>query len=707
MFGKIVYFNLLFLGLSPLTFADTSIESPQELDALVVTSNKNRDILDIDRPTEAGSRLGLSARENPASVAVVDRELMQQIGARDLQDAANILPGINLASFPGRGAFVSYRGFTGSQVNQLFNGIPLAYSIAVRPVDSWIYDRVEAVGGPSSFLYGASSVGGSLNYVTKTAVRVDQELTGRLSYGRFDTTETSIGVNQALNEQNWIRLDYSQGNSNGFIDRNETHSESMAFSWLSDITTNLSHTLAVEYQEETVNSPYWGTPTLQPQTGTLQIDKGISHNNYNVEDGIYQQRVRWLRSITDYQFNDKTALRNTFYHYRAERDYQNLEGYRYTDSTNSLIERRSGYQQRHEQEINGNRIELTHHGELFAQKSDWAFGFDFNTNHHTGFPTSSGTLDFIDPFDFDAGRFAELGIGPLQEGRSNRVKMISVFAENRQGLTDRLSLISALRYDHIDFELVSSPGAETSTSQWDTVSGRLGLVFELNDDVSLYTQYSTSSEPPGGTLTTSSNTTIDDFDISKGRQFEVGTKFNYWGGRGTSTIAAYHIVRKNFLVRDPNDSNMSIQVGQQTSKGLEFATSVQLTSQLRADGNIAFVDAEYDEYFEGGESFKGRTPNSAPNRVGNLWLIYQPVSDWQFGVGGRYVASVYTNSENTQKLPAYTLYDAYARYSFNQHIDITLRGRNLSDKLYAYSGSSSQYYVGEPRSVELTLDLKY
>lgn len=199
MSGKIVYINLLFLGLSPLTFADTSIESPQELDALVVTSDKNRGLLDLDTPTEAGSRLGLSARENPASVAVADRELMQQIGARDLQDAANILPGINLASFPGRGAFVSYRGFTGSQVNQLFNGIPLAYSIAARPVDSWIYDRVEAVGGPSSFLYGASSVGGSLNYVTKTADRIDQELTGRLSYGRFDTTETSLGVNKELN----------------------------------------------------------------------------------------------------------------------------------------------------------------------------------------------------------------------------------------------------------------------------------------------------------------------------------------------------------------------------------------------------------------------------------------------------------------------------------------------------------------------------
>lgn len=100
-------------------------------------------------------------------------------------------------------------------------------------------------------------------------------------------------------------------------------------------------------------------------------------------------------------------------------------------------------------------------------------------------------------------------------------------------------------------------------------------------------------------------------------------------------------------------------------------------------------------------------PSSIPKRLGNLWLIYQPLSDWQFGLGARHVTSVYADSANTQKLPAYTLYDAYARYSVSQHLDITLRGRNLSDKLYAYSGSSSQYYVGEPRSVELSLDLNY
>lgn len=699
--------SIILMGIMSQAYADTTVaDDVDKLSTLIVTGKHESSLISLDTPTEAGSRLGLSAKENPASVAIANRVLMSQIGARDLQDTANILPGVNLAKFPGRGAFTSLRGFTGSQVNQLFNGIPLAYVISARPVDSWLYDRVESVGGPSSFLYGASSVGGSLNYVTKTAERQDQEITGQLSYGRFDTRKVAVGINQALNDHNWFRFDYSKAGSNGYIDRNESRTDSMAFSLLSDINDKLTHTLAFEYQEEQVDSPYWGTPTLQPQIGKLSIDKNTRYKNYNVQDGVYEQRVRWLRSITDYQLNSKTALKNTFYHYRAERDYRNLEKYTY-NNTNSTIARSSGLQQRHEQEMTGNRIELTHNGELFNRRSDWAFGLDYNVNHHTGFPTSSGAFDVVDPFNFDPGTFSELGIGALQEGRSNRVKMASAFVENRQGLTERLSLVSALRYDHIDFRLIKSPGSSVITSQWDTFSGRLGLVFDLNDDVSFYSQYSTSAEPPGGTLTTSSNGSIDNFDISKGRQFEIGAKFNYLDDRGIATIAAYHIVRENFLVRDPNNSSQYLQVGQQTSKGIELASSFEFTPEIRADGNIAFVNAEYDEFFEGGVSYAGNTPSSVPKRVANLWLITEPSSDWELGIGTRYVDSVKANNANTQYLPGYTLYDAYARYSVDSHLDVTLRGRNLSDKLYAYVGSRTQYYVGEPRSVELTLDLKY
>ena len=588
----------------PATLA--SNDQSQQLAPLIVSDTALHSTgasLDLDTPNNAGSRLGLSLRENPASVAIADQNVMKQVGARDLQDAVNTLPGINLASFPGQGAFASYRGFTNAQVNHLYNGIPLSYAVAARPVDVWIYDRVEAVGGPSSFLYGASSVGGSLNYVSKTAQRIDEEITGRLSYGRFDTTNAAIGINKALNDNNWIRFDYSHGTGNGYIDRNDRRADTLAFSWLADISDNLSHTLAVEYQEEKVDSPYWGTPVLQPRDGTLTIDKALRHRNYNVRDGHYEQRVRWLRSVTDYDVNTNTHIRNTLYHYRAERDYRNVEKYTF-DANNTAVTRNSLLLLTHQQELIGNRIELTHQTELFNRRSDWAFGLDYNINHHTRYLTALDGSDVITrPDQFNPGYLADFGRSPLLKNRHNRVKMAAIFVENRQYLSDRVSLISALRYDHIDFESAAITTSVDFNQQWDTLSGRLGLMYEFNDNINLYAQYSTSAEPPGGTLTTSSSSTVDDFDISKGRQVELGTKFNYADDRGAATIAAYQIEREDFLISDPENPNQSLQVGKQSSLGLELASAFQFTPQLSANGNISFVRAKYDTFFEGSHSY--------------------------------------------------------------------------------------------------------
>ena len=121
---------------------------------------------------ETGSRLGLTPRETPASVTVVDRSTIEARGAQDTQEILRAIPGVSAHNAPGSMS-ASYRGFTGNSVTQLYNGITVHYGSATRAVDSWIYDRVEAVGGASSFLYGSGAVGGSLNYITKTAERYD------------------------------------------------------------------------------------------------------------------------------------------------------------------------------------------------------------------------------------------------------------------------------------------------------------------------------------------------------------------------------------------------------------------------------------------------------------------------------------------------------------------------------------------------------
>ncbi|WP_423785722.1 TonB-dependent receptor [Halopseudomonas pelagia] len=710
---------MLLLGCTSLVWAeDSSLALP---DSTVYASPNQSEATAVllDAAIEGTSRLGLSARENPASVSVADRATMERVGARNFQDAANALPGVNASAPPGWGGYVAYRGFNGAQINQLFNGISLGYGGSARPVDAWIYDRVELLGGPSSFLNGSGAVGGSLNFVTKLVGREEDSAEARISYARFDTREVAVGFNRVLNAgpgpRHYARLDFSRNDSNGYIDRQERGANNLAFSLLSDFTDNLSHTLAIEYLEEQEDDTYWGTPVLNPLSGTLKIDKRNRFNNYNVEDGRYEQRTRWLRSITDYRVDERTSLRNTFYHYEGQRDYRNLERYRY-NADNSAIDRSAAYRQRHDQQVNGNRLELTHANTLFGLPSTWAFGADVNRNEQTNYPLSISTIfDTVDPNGFAPGRFLDISgmDAPRAKGRTTQVDTTAAFIENRQELSERVALITALRYDHIDFDVTEHASGATLNRRWDTFNGRAGLVYDLTDNVSLYTQYSTSAEPPGGTLTSASITQVRDFKLATGRQLEIGSKLNFLDGRAAATIAAYRILRKDFPVTDPNNANSTIQAGQQTSEGIELAASLQVTPQLLAAGNIAWVNAEFDDFNETVNgtvvSRKGKRPVNIPNRVGNLWLTYDIAPVWKVGADARYVSSVYANNANTMWVPSYTLYGLFAQHDLSPNTEISARLRNVTDEVYArfIHQTNTQYYVGEPRSLELAVHTRF
>lgn len=703
---------------SGVVFAQSTVELP----SMTITGTQVDGAgLKLDVPVSTGSRLGLTARENPASVSVADGATIERTGARDFQEVANSLPGVVAADPPGFGGNIAYRGFSGVQVNQLYNGISLQSSAALRPVDSWIYDRVELIGGPSSFAHGSGSVGGTLNYVTKLATRENVPSEMRLRYGRFDRYELALGSNRALNAgpgaRHYARVDFSSGGSNGFIDRQERSTDSLALSVLSDINPQLSHTLALEYLEDQEDSPYWGAPILNPRAGRQRIDRRNRFNNYNVEDGRYEQRVRWLRSITDYQVAPGNTLRNTFYHYQGQRDYRNLEAYAY-NADNTAVSRSAALLQRHDQEMNGNRVEWMLNSTVLGLPSEWALGADVSRNRQTRFPLSiNAVVDTVDPNDFEPGSFGAIpGITrELSRGRTNVVDNRAVFAENRLSLRPSLNLVSALRYDHIDWQVtnhrtVTPADPARFDRRWEALSGRLGLVWDITDSLMSYAQYSTSVQPPSGVLTSTSFTGVRDFDLSTGAQWEVGSKLDFLDGRGAATLALYRIVRKDFPVADPNVPGTSLPVGQQTSEGIELSASFRPTRRLLVEGNLGLVDARFDEFNESSGGFivsrRGKTPSNTPDRVANLWLTYDFDRDWQAGVDARHVSSVYADNANTRWAPAYSLYGGFLRYRFADDNDLTLRMRNLTDKHYARF-ISQQYYVGEPRNVEMTLHLRF
>lgn len=719
-FSKSILATAVAIAFTPAVQAQSEAAALPKVTVSAAAANED---MPLDEVTQTGSRLGLSARETPASVHVVNRVRIEKQGAADTQEILQGVPGITAASPPGSAGSVFYRGFGASSLTQLFNGITPQYdAISARPVDSWIYERVEAIGGPSTYLFGAGAVGGSINYITKLATRGADVLEGRLRYGSFDTSDVALGLNRRLGSaegvQHFVRLDANVGHSNGYVDAQVRNTHNLAASLLTDVNAQLSHTLALEFQNEKVDRPYWGTPVLNPAVGELRADPGTRFKNYNVSDGIYEQTVQWARSLLEYRLSAQTTLRNTLYHYDALRDYRNVETYRF-NATNTLVARSNALLQRHDQVLDGDRVELAHKGTLGSMRSDWSAGLDVSRNTQTRFPRSlSATVSTVNPYDFTVGKFFEVpGMVPgFNPDRTNKVGTVAFFAENRTQLAPQWALVSGVRHDRItlegiSFQPVTATNPATFKNVYQPTTGRLGLVLDIAPNANAYVQYSTAADPPAGILTTASFSQVRNFDLTRGRQLEVGSKLDFLDGRGSATVAAYTITRKNLAIADQNNPGTTLPVGQQSSKGIELAAALRVNASVSLHGDLAYVEAQYDKFLEnvGGVAVSraGMVPGNVPNVVANAGATWRFAPAWEAGFDVRHVAQRFANTANTAFVPAYSLCNASVSYQINAATRLTLRGKNLGDTAYAASAGTGSLYLGAPRSFDLTLQASF
>jgi len=681
--------------------------------------------LKLNQRTSSGSRLGLTLRETPASVSVLSRADLEAAGAIDTQDALNGIAGVSYSAQPGAAGSVFYRGFGSSSLAQLYNGISVQYdAIAARPIDSWLVDRVEAIGGPSSFLNGSGAVGGSINVITKIADRRGE--LSQLRVGGGDQRQLALSLQRSLagtgETGQVLRLDL---NATRGAQRSQGHDRDTwqaALSWLAPISSRISHTLSWEQQHEKVTQPYWGTPLLKNSSGTVlgqvQVDPRTVDVNYNVVDGRYQQDLRWLRSIVQAELSPALHASHTLYGYDALRDYENVEVYSFVNN-NRQVQRSSALLQRHDQQVWGSRGELTLASSLGGLQSDFAFGWDWSYNRQTRFPLSvSGPFDTTDPYTPADTRFLSTpGISQTYTpGATNRLHTVALFAENRSRLGAGWALTSALRADHINLGVsnhrtVTASNPALFETSFKPVTGRLGLVKDLSPAWQVYAQYSTAADPPSGVLATAGFSTLRNFDLTTGRQLELGSKGSFDGGRGEASVALYQIVRKNLSITDPNDRTQVIPVGQQSSRGVELTARWRPMPAWQLAGHASYTDARYDNFVEtvgsSTVSRAGNTPSNTPDWVAGLSATWQPVQTVSLALDWRHVGKRYADNANTVWDAAYDLLGLNASWQVQPRSTLRARVANLTDKTYAATVGSNLVYLGAPRTLQLSADWQF
>lgn len=678
----------------------------------------------LDDSSAGTSRLGLTQREQPASVTLVDQQAIEAMGALSTQDILAAVPGVSWSSQPGAAGSAFFRGFNASSLTQLWNGISVQYdAIAARPVDAWLVSSVEAIGGASGFLYGTGGVGGTINVVTKVADGSGDFTQLRAALGTSRQLAADVQRTLGPDRGHSLRLVANATDGTSWTMGDGRRSGQLGASWRLPITPALTHLLAVEQQWEKVRQPYWGTPLLRDGSkgivGQIRTDPGTVGVNYNVVDGRYEQDVTWVRSVLHWQPGAALSFTHTLYHYDALRDYDNVETYSFVNN-NTQVQRSNALLQRHDQQVYGSRGEATLKGSLGGLKSDTAFGWDWSFNRQTRFPLSvAGPFDTTDPYaPADTFFLSTPGVTrTYTPGATNRLHTGALFAENRTVLGGGFALVSGLRADRITLQVTNHRTASGTNPavfniDYQPVTGRLGLVKDLSPTWQVYAQVSTAADPPSGVLATAGFSALRNFDLTRGRQFELGSKASFDHGRGDVRVAVYDIVRKNVSVTDPNDRTQVIAIGQQSSRGVELAGRWAPTPAWALAGHVSFTDAQYDTFTETvGSSVVSRAGNKPPNTpdwVAGAEAHFKPRPGWTVSADWRHVGRRYANNANTAWDGAYDLFGAALAWQPDARLTVRARVANLADKVYAATvGASNLAYLGAPRTWSLSADWRF
>lgn len=228
----------------------------------------DRDLGYQSAATLSGTRTGELLRNLPVSVAVINQELLNDVGATDVMQAMALYgvgveqtgePGIGMAGINGGGNSLNFRGIQSSWQGR--DGF-VWYGVS----DSFNVESLEISRGPSGNVFGDSRAGGLPNIVSKRA-KPDRNF-GVLNL-RWDTdggTRATLDWNRQLTKKAAVRLNLLRSDGRDWRDTSFDRREGLGAAVQYDFTRDTRLSVVGEYNNVGRN-PTHGTLTNNYDSG--------------------------------------------------------------------------------------------------------------------------------------------------------------------------------------------------------------------------------------------------------------------------------------------------------------------------------------------------------------------------------------------------------------------------------------------------------
>jgi len=681
--------------------------SSNELSKITVVGNKNNDSSQFYKVPSTASRLGMTIKETPASIEVLDSEIMLQRGDTTVTNAITKATGITGgASGHGPGGRFSVRGFAAVPgITFLNDGIKLNGSaFSKRAFETANLDRIEVIRGAASVLHGEGSAGASINLITKKPSFSEQETELDFRVGSHDSYRFQFGTGGvAINDVLAYRIDISDREKGSDIEGEKKEVNSLSTGFLYKINDDLLASFSIDKTKDETENSYIGTPLVNGK-----LDENVRTINYNtLTDGIDKGDNLLIRQNLEWNVNKSMELKNQLY-------YQNIDSearrpYMVKQSTNDptkVIIRGADLGQK--QDLLGNRLDIVYKEDLFGLDNKLLLGTDISTiNFKREISPSFGPGIETNMYNPASGTHGELNNKYRYKEIDVDITQLSLYLEDQLSITDNFKLVTGIRHDMIDVEWNYLRTNTIKDRTYNELSYRLGAVYDLNKSTTLYAAYSNSIES-GGTSIPELRATQTHLDLTEAEQYEVGLRQSFLNNKAEFTASAYKITKKNMFVRDPNNPGIILNAGEQSSDGFEFSLNVQPIEELQIDTNLSIVDSQYDDFVTNKGSFTGKTPDSVPKYIANLGIRYMPTTNLGIGTWINHVGAFYIDDANTIELPSYTTIDLTLDYIYNDNVTFSFLAKNLTDELYATSSKNRpDVFLGEARSFEFGINYKF
>lgn len=591
-------------------------------------------------------------------------------------------------------------------------------------------ERIEAINGPASVMYGQNAPGGLIAMSLKkpTDTPLHQVSVG---FGNWNRYEATVDISDKITKSGNLRyrvaaIGDTQDAQADYV-RYRRVGVLPSITWDIDPRTSLTLIGSYTYTPDSGNNAgaqYSPRGTLITN-GYRRIGRhtfaGLPNfNERSIKDAMFEyqfahefnkyinfsQTLRWESSVSD----DKDLFADG----NVDNDNPRLQYY--TPEIRNYSAEGVAFDTRFHGKVNTGPVSHT-----------WIIGSDFRHYDNGQNNIISSTDTIIDIYNPQAIHYVPC-VNPSRSSGCNVNGYNGTYSYFQEGVYFQdqikwksLSFLLGGRQDWTNRSYNAQMYQSTTPHKGSVSQGaftwRAGIVYQFNFGLSPYFSYSTSFTPQ-----TSTDWQGKLFAPLEGKQMEAGLKYKIPNKEVMLTAAAFRIDEDHYLISDLVHTGYSADAGRVRSQGFEVAANANITRNLRVMASYSYTDIRFNK-----NNLSARTYDPYTNTRGNLVAeqgkfvpqvprnMFSIFADYTvpssiikgFGInwGMRYVGSTYATNVESYKTPSYILFDVGAHYDLGEATPL-LRGlkaqlamSNLTNKYYITSCGTSSCYLGQGRRV--------